>query len=158
MGWLIFIIAACIVEGFFAWQSFGGTHPFPLNEFGFQIFDHVLRDSVLAEIAYVLYYRRKRVPDRLQRYFPVIVIGILYLCEAFFMVNQLSLDKGLQTSLSVLAGINNNIFIVLLMAMCYHKWPNIGMKILYFLLWQWFLTASIFGRPPCTWRAFSSKT
>ena len=70
MGWLIFIIAACIVEGFFAWQSFGGTHPFPLNEFGFQIFDHVLRDSVLAEIAYVLYYRRKRVPDRLQRYFP----------------------------------------------------------------------------------------
>ena len=37
MGWLIFIIAACIVEGFFAWQSFGGTHPFPLNEFGFQI-------------------------------------------------------------------------------------------------------------------------
>ena len=59
MGWLIFIIAACIVEGFFAWQSFGGTHPFPLNEFGFQIFDHVLRDSVLAEIAYVLYYRRR---------------------------------------------------------------------------------------------------
>ena len=39
MGWLIFIIAAGIVEGFFAWQSFGGTHPFPLNEFGFQIFD-----------------------------------------------------------------------------------------------------------------------
>ena len=54
MGWLIFIIAACIVEGFFAWQSFGGTHPFPLNEFGFQIFDHVLRDSVLAEIAYCI--------------------------------------------------------------------------------------------------------
>ena len=102
MGWLIFIIVAGIVEGFFAWQSFGGTHPFPLNEFGFQIFDHLLRDCVLAEVVYVLYYRRKRVPDRLQRYFPVIVIGILYLCEAFFMVNQLSLDKGLQTSLSVL--------------------------------------------------------
>ena len=144
MGWLIFIIAACIVEGFFAWQSFGGTHPFPLNEFGFQIFDHVLRDSVLAEIAYVLYYRRKRVPDRLQRYFPVIVIGILYLGEAFFMVNQLSLDKGLQTSLSVLAGINNNIFIVLLMAMCYHKWPNIGMKILYFAVYVFSALAVFF--------------
>ena len=144
MGWLIFIIAACIVEGFFAWQSFGGTHPFPLNEFGFQIFDHVLRDSVLAEIAYVLYYRRKRVPDRLQRYFPVIVIGILYLGEAFFMVNQLSLDKGLQTSLSVLAGINNNIFAVLLMAMCYHKWPNIGMKILYFAVYVFSALALVF--------------
>lgn len=144
MGWLIFIIAACIVEGFFAWQSFGGTHPFPLNEFGFQIFDHVLRDSVLAEIAYVLYYRRKRVPDRLQRYFPVIVIGILYLGEAFFMVNQLSLDKGLQTSLSVLAGINNNIFVVLLMAMCYHKWPNIGMKILYFAVYVFSALAVVF--------------
>ena len=55
MGWLIFIIAACIVEGFFAWQSFGGTHPFPLNEFGFQIFDHLLRDCVLAEVVYLLY-------------------------------------------------------------------------------------------------------
>lgn len=93
MGWLIFIIAACIVEGFFAWQSFGGTHPFPLNEFGFQIFDHVLRDSVLAEIAYVLYYRRKRVPDRLQRYFPVIVIGIIYLCEAFSWLTSLAWIK-----------------------------------------------------------------
>lgn len=92
----------------------------------------------------MLYYRRKRVPDRLQRYFPVIVIGILYLFEAFFMVNQLSLDKGLQTSLSVLAGINNNIFAVLLMAMCYHKWPNIGMKILYFAVYVFSALAIVF--------------
>lgn len=78
------------------------------------------------------------------------------------MVNQLSLDKGLQTSLSVLAGINNNIFAVLLMAMCYHKWPNIGMKILYFAVYVFSALALVFdgfyfGRPPCTWRAFSSK-
>ena len=49
MGWLIFIIAACIVEGFFAWQSFGGTHPFPLNEFGFQIFDMRINEIMVIQ-------------------------------------------------------------------------------------------------------------
>lgn len=92
MGWLIFIIAACIVEGFFAWQSFGGTHPFPLNEFGFQIFDHVLRDSVLAEIAYVLYYRRKRVPDRLQR------ISIFFAARIIISLSSVSASIAMQAA------------------------------------------------------------
>ena len=133
--WLLFIVVACAGEGFIAYKSFGGIDPFPMNEFCFQIFDHVLRECILAAIVCLLYYRRKRVPDRIKRYVPVIVIGVLYLAEACFMIKQLSLDTGLQTTLSVLAGINNNIFLVLLAAMCYHKWPNLAMKVVYFAVY-----------------------
>ena len=143
-GWLLFIVLACIIEGFIAFQTFAGSDPFPVNEFCFQIFDHVLRESLLAGIACLLYYRRKRVPDRILRYVPVIVVGLLYLADAFFMVNQLSLDKGLQTTLSVLAGINNNIFLVLLAAMCYHKWPNIFMKSVYFAVYLFSALSIVF--------------
>lgn len=130
-----FILAACIVESYIAYKSFGDIDPFPVNEFFFQVFDHVLRECLLAAIVSLLYYRRKRVPDRIFRYVPVIIIGILYIADAFFMISQLSLDRGLQTTLSVLAGINNNIFLVLMAAMCYHKWPNIWMKLLYFAVY-----------------------
>ena len=143
-GWLLFIVLACIIEGFIAFQTFAGSDPFPVNEFCFQIFDHVLRECLLAGIACLLYYRRKRVPDRILRYVPVIVVGLLYLADAFFMVNQLSLDKGLQTTLSVLAGINNNIFLVLLAAMCYHKWPNIFMKGVYFSVYLFSALSIVF--------------
>lgn len=143
-GWLLFIVVASAVEGFIAYKSFGGIDPFPMNEFCFQIFDHVLRECILAGIVCLLYYRRKRVPDRIKRYVPVIVIGVLYLAEACFMIKQLSLDTGLQTTLSVLAGINNNIFLVLLAAMCYHKWPNLAMKAVYFAVYLFSALAIVF--------------
>lgn len=143
-GWLLFVLLACIVEGVIAWQTFAGSDPFPVNEFCFQIFDHVLRECLLAGIACLLYYRRKRVPDRILRYVPVIVVGVLYLADSFFMINQLSLDKGLQTTLSVLAGINNNIFLVLLAAMCYHKYPNLLMKGVYFFVYVFSALAIVF--------------
>ncbi len=143
-GWLLFIVAACAVEGVIAYRSFGGIDPFPMNEFCFQIFDHVLRECILAGIVCLLYYRRRRVPDRIKRYVPVIVIGVLYLAEACFMIKQLSLDTGLQTTLSVLAGINNNIFLVLLAAMCYHKWPNLAMKAVYFAVYLFSALAIVF--------------
>ena len=143
-GWLLFVLLACIVEGVIAWQTFAGSDPFPVNEFCFQIFDHVLRECLLAGIACLLYYRRKRVPDRILRYVPVIVVGVLYLADSFFMINQLSLDKGLQTTLSVLAGINNNIFLVLLAAMCYHKYPNLLMKGLYFVVYVFSALSIVF--------------
>lgn len=135
IAWLLVFAAACAGEGLLAWQSFGALDPFPLNEFCFQMVDHALRDTLLIAVAALLYYRRRRVPDRLRRYFPVVVIGLLYVAEACFMIGQLSLDRGLQTTLSVLAGINNNIFLVLLAAMCYHKWPNWGMKLVYFTVY-----------------------
>lgn len=132
---LLFLAAAGAVEGYLAYENFTGADPFPYNEFYFQIFDHLLRDSLLAAIVWLLYYRRKRLPDRIRRYFPVIVVGVLYLGAACFMISQLSLDKGLQTTLSVLAGINNNVLLLLLTAMCYHKWPNLLMKLVYFAVY-----------------------
>ena len=141
---LLFLAAAGAVEGYLAYGNFTGADPFPYNEFYFQIFDHLLRDSLLAAIVWLLYSRRGRLPDRIRRYFPVIVVGLLYLGAAFFMVRQLSLDKGLQTTLSILAGLNNNVLVLLVTAMCYHKWPNLLMKIIYFAVYLFSALAIVF--------------
>lgn len=60
------------------------------------------------------------------------------------MVHQLSLDKGVQTTLAIIAGINNNILLVLLAAMCYYKWPNLLMKSIYFVIYVFTALTLIF--------------
>lgn len=132
------------LEGALAYGHLQGLEPFPYSDFYFRLLDHTLRDMLLALIGWVLYYRRKRVPDRFWRYFPVVITGFVYLIVAFFMLDQLSLDKGLQTTLSVLAGINNNIFLVLLAAMCYHKWPTRLMKAVYFAIYYFTNAVMVF--------------
>ena len=79
-------------------------------------------------VAGLLYLRRTRIRDRVKRYFPVVVTGVLYLGVTAFMVHQLRLDGGVVTALAILAGLNNNIFAVLVTAMCYHKWAGRTMK------------------------------
>lgn len=128
----LFLLLAGALEWKLAYNNYGTLDPLPVEEFALEIFNHLLRDCFLGLIAWTLYFRRKRLPDRLRRYFPVVVIGLLYLGVAVFMVYQLSLDKGAQTTLAIIAGINNNILLVLLAAMCYHHWPNALMKGIYF--------------------------
>lgn len=132
---VLFLLIAGAVEWKLAYDNFGALDPLPVEEFGFEIFNHLLRDCLLGLIVWTMYFRRKRLPDRLCRYFPVVVIGLMYIGVACFMVYQLSLDKGAQTTLAIIAGINNNILLVLLAAMCYYKWPNILMKGLYFVVY-----------------------
>ena len=132
---VLFLLIAGAVEWKLAYDNFGALDPMPVEEFGFEIFNHLLRDCLLGLIAWTMYFRRKRLPDRLRRYFPVVVIGLMYIGVACFMVYQLSLDKGAQTTLAIIAGINNNILLVLLAAMCYYKWPNIIMKGIYFVVY-----------------------
>lgn len=132
---VLFLLIAGAVEWKLAYDNFGALDPLPVEEFGFEIFNHLLRDCLLGLIAWTMYFRRKRLPDRLRRYFPVVVIGLMYVGVACFMVYQLSLDKGAQTTLAIIAGINNNILLVLLAAMCYYKWPNILMKSIYFVVY-----------------------
>ena len=132
---VLFLLIAGAVEWKLAYDNFGALDPMPVEEFGFEIFNHLLRDCLLGLIVWTMYFRRKRLPDRLRRYFPVAVIGLMYIGVACFMVYQLSLDKGAQTTLAIIAGINNNILLVLLAAMCYYKWPNIIMKGLYFVVY-----------------------
>lgn len=131
---VMFAVAA-VAEGLGAYHYYGGLDPFPYNEFYFRIFDRLLRDCLLGLIAWGLYFRRNRIPDRFWRYLPVVVNGLLYLAVALFMISQLSLDTGLQTTLSILAGLNNNILLLLVTAMCYHKWPNMLMRLLYFAVY-----------------------
>ncbi len=135
----IFLLVAVGMETWLAYNAYQGMNPFPYDEVSLRVVDHSLRDGLLGVICWALYFRRKRVPDRIKRYFPVVVLGVLYLGIAIFMVRQLSLDWGLKTTLSVLAGINNNIFFVLVAAMCYHKWPTRVMKGVYFVVY--FFTA-----------------
>ena len=132
---VLFLLIAGAVEWKLAYDNFGALDPMPVEEFGFEIFNHLLRDCLLGLIVWTMYFRRKRLPDRLRRYFPVVVIGLMYIGVACFMVYQLSLDKGAQTTLAIIAGINNNILLVLLAAMCYYKWPNIIMKGIYFAVY-----------------------
>ena len=132
---VLFLLIAGAVEWKLAYDNFGALDPMPVEEFGFEIFNHLLRDCLLGLIVWTMYFRRKRLPDRLRRYFPVVVIGLMYIGVACFMVYQLSLDKGAQTTLAIIAGINNNILLVLLAAMCYYKWPNALMKGIYFVVY-----------------------
>lgn len=141
---VLFLLIAGAVEWKLAYDNFGALDPMPVEEFGFEIFNHLLRDCLLGLIAWTMYFRRKRLPDRLRRYFPVVVIGLMYVGVACFMVYQLSLDKGVQTTLAIIAGINNNILLVLLCAMCYYKWPNALMKGIYFLVYVFTALTLIF--------------
>ena len=141
---VLFLLIAGAVEWKLAYDNFGALDPLPVEEFGFEIFNHLLRDCLLGLIVWTMYFRRKRLPDRLRRYFPVVVIGLMYIGVACFMVYQLSLDKGAQTTLAIIAGINNNILLVLLAAMCYYKWPNILMKGIYFVVYVFTALTLIF--------------
>ncbi|MGM9529844.1 MAG: LTA synthase family protein [Phascolarctobacterium sp.] len=141
---VLFLLIAGAVEWKLAYDNFGALDPMPVEEFGFEIFNHLLRDCLLGLIAWTMYFRRKRLPDRLRRYFPVVVIGLMYVGVACFMVYQLSLDKGAQTTLAIIAGINNNILLVLLAAMCYYKWPNVLMKSIYFVVYVFTALTLIF--------------
>ena len=141
---VLFLLVAGAVEWKLAYDIFGALDPMPVEEFGFEIFNHLLRDCLLGLIAWTMYFRRKRLPDRLRRYFPVVVIGLMYVGVACFMVYQLSLDKGVQTTLAIIAGINNNILLVLLAAMCYYKWPNALMKSIYFVVYVFSALTLIF--------------
>ena len=140
----LFLLVAGAVEWKLAYDNFGALDPLPVEEFGFEIFNHLLRDCLLGLIVWTIYFRRKRLPDRLRRYFPVVVIGLMYVGVACFMVYQLSLDKGVQTTLAIIAGINNNILLVLLAAMCYYKWPNLLMKSIYFVAYVFTALTLIF--------------
>ena len=141
---VLFLLIAGAVEWKLAYDNFGALDPMPVEEFGFEIFNHLLRDCLLGLIAWTMYFRRKRLPDRLRRYFPVVVIGLMYVGVACFMVYQLSLDRGAQTTLAIIAGINNNILLVLLAAMCYYKWPNLLMKSIYFVAYVFTALTLIF--------------
>lgn len=126
-------IIIAITETWLAIESFAGAKPFPWDEVLYNSADHVIRDVFILFVVWFTYKKRMAVQKVLKNFLPVVVIGILYLFAAAFMMYRLSLDIGLQTFLSVLAGITNNVVIVLIAALCYFKWHNKLTKSIYFL-------------------------
>ena len=140
--WLaLFLVIAFAAEYYLSWSFYRSIVPFPEMEFWYTAVSSFLRDVVLLFAAGLLYLRRTRIRDRVKRYFPVVVTGVLYLGVTGFMVHQLRLDGGVVTTLAILAGLNNNILAVLVTAMCYHKWVGKTMKTVYFAVY--FLSAVI---------------
>jgi lipoteichoic acid synthase len=134
-----------------AWNFYKTVSPFPEEEYWFRIVDSLLRDLILLIIAFILYFRRKRVPDRARRYEPVVVIGVLYLAFAAYMIHTLKMDRGTLTTFAVLAGLNNNILLVLLAAMFYHRTPTGIMKTLYLVVYM-FSALIMFGDAVYFWQ------
>ena len=135
VGWILIFVVCLAVEMFVAHNFYQTIIPFPVEEFWFSVLNFFLRDLLLLGTVAVLFRVRKRIRDRVKRYFPVVIIAGGYLLFAFFMVHYLKLDWGFLTILAVLAGLNNNILLCLLAAMCYHKWPSSGMKTCYFFIY-----------------------
>ena len=130
------VLIICLgVEYTLAWKFLQGIFPFPENECWANAINGFLRDASILGVIVALNSNRKRIVDRLQRYFPIAVVGFLYLMVGFFIIGYLELDVKFLTTLAVFAGLFNNIAIVLLFAMCYHHWPNRGMKSIYFLVY-----------------------
>ena len=109
--------------------------PFPEGDYWETLVNALLRDVVLLIVGGLLFLLRKRIPDRLQRYFPAVVLGILYLGFAWYMCGKLALDTYFLTTLAILAGLMNNIFPAILAAVWYHRNPSRGNKLLYFAVY-----------------------
>ena len=131
----VILLLCFAAEAYYRWNFLKEIVPFPWAEFWYHTLNYFCRDLLLSWVVLFLYAQRRRIRDRVERYFPVVVTGVLYLADALFMVSYLELDPGFMTALSVLAGLFNNIVLVLLAAMCYHHWPNRILKAVYFLVY-----------------------
>ena len=148
MGWkskgkrigvlLLFVILAGAI---YFWEEqnarllFAGINPFPEGDYWQTLVNALLRDLVLLIVGYLLFLRRKRIPDRLQRYFPAVVLGVSYLGFAWYMQQKLALDPYFLTTLGILAGLMNNIVPVILSAVWYHHNPSKKNKVFYFAVY-----------------------
>lgn len=141
---LLLILGLLGLEYGVAWNFQKDITPFPFAECWMNTLNGFLRDVLLLGAVALLYAKRKRIKDRALRYTPVVVVGCTYLVLAAFIIGYLELDKGFLTTLSVMAGLFDNILVVLLAAMCYHHWPNKGMKVVYFLIYYFTCLTFVF--------------
>ena len=114
---------------------FAGISPFPEDDYWNTLVNALLRDVLLLIAAGLLFLRRKRIPDRVQRYFPAVVLGAAYLGFAWYMQQKLALDPYFLTTLAIFAGLLNNIVLVILAAVWYHHNPSRLNKAFYFAVY-----------------------
>ena len=114
----IVLIICFVFEYVSSWQFLQGVVPFPENECWLLTLNGFLRDACILGALVLLNFRRNRISDRARRYFPVVVVGVLYLLMGAFIISYLELDVQFLTTLSLFAGLFNNIAVVLVVAMC----------------------------------------
>ena len=135
---LLFVVIAGAI---YFWEEentrliFAGITPFPEGDYWETLANALLRDLVLLIVGGLLFLRRKRIPDRLLRYFPAVVLGGAYLGFAWYMQQKLALDPYFLTTLGILAGLINNIVPVILTAVWYHHNPSKKNKAFYFAVY-----------------------
>ena len=96
LGGLIVLLFLAI-EFVYNWTLVQDIRPFPWAECWYHALNGFLRDLLPMGVALFLYRERRRIKDRTLRYFPVVVVGILYLLDAVFMVTYLEMDTGFMT-------------------------------------------------------------
>ena len=135
---LLFVVIAGAI---YFWEEentrliFAGITPFPEGDYWETLANALLRDLVLLIVGGLLFLRRKRIPGRLLRYFPAVVLGGAYLGFAWYMQQKLALDPYFLTTLGILAGLINNIVPVILTAVWYHHNPSKKNKAFYFAVY-----------------------
>lgn len=134
-GSIVVVVAVFSWEAVRAQAIYAGITPFPLGDYWELVINALLRDVVILALGGLLFFRRKRIPDRVRRYFPAVVLGAIYLGFAGFMIYKLALDPYFLTALALPAGLMNNIVPVLLAAFVYHHHPVTRNKVLYFAVY-----------------------
>ncbi len=123
------------LEAVSCWPAAVPLEQVPFNEYYFQVVNHLLRDGLLAYLALACYRRRRTLARLAASYLPVLVTGLFYLGVAAFMLWQLSLELNLESLLALLSGLFNNVFLVLLAALCYQALGSRLSKLAYFGLY-----------------------
>ena len=75
----IVLIICFAFEYISSWKFLQSVVPFPESECWLLTLNGFLRDACVLGALVLLYFRRNRIPDRVRRYFPVVVVGVLYL-------------------------------------------------------------------------------
>ncbi len=143
--WPLLLLALVVgAEGIFIESCFYGVDPFPYDDFYYKMTDHLLRDGLFALAAWLLYRRRSSLCGVLRRYGPVCLAGLFSVGEGLFMAEQLSLEWGLQTFAALLAGLANNLILLLLAAYCFYRRPGRVTRGVYFAVYAFTMACFVF--------------
>ena len=98
---VLFCAAVFWAENEHAIALFKGIEPFPFGDYMERLVNALLRDVFVLLLAGLLWFRRKRIPDRLWRYEPAVVLGVLYLVFAGFICSKMALDPFFLTTMAI---------------------------------------------------------
>lgn len=120
------------LDGYFTYQFYSREPEFPVDVFTIDLANSLARDLLLAGIVLVLHKYKHSLKHAIKEYSPVAVIAFLWLGISLTIINSLKLILNPTTVFSVLAGLANNVLLVLLAGYLHAKWKHWLSKALYF--------------------------